>query len=73
MMEKLIKRGGMLADQRLAKVISAIKTVLAEELPDDVRIIETTGGIRLEASRLKDRLIENSSLRDVAFLVRGAG
>ena len=73
MIEKLLKHGGVLAEQRLTGIKSEIKAALAEELPDDVRIVETSDGIRLEASGLRDRLIENSSLRDVAFLVRGAG
>ena len=70
MMEKLQKRGEAIAEQRLARAKSEIKTALAEELPGDVRVTETAGGIRVEARRLKRRLIENSSLRDVAFLMR---
>ncbi|AMO72779.1 hypothetical protein [Sphingorhabdus sp. M41] len=70
MMEKLQKRGEAIAEQRLARARTEIKSALAEELPDDVRIAETAGGIRVEARRLKRRLIENSSLRDVAFLMR---
>lgn len=71
MMEKLRKRGEAIAEQRLARVKSEIKSALADELPGDARIIETTAGVRVEARRLKQRLVENSSLRDVAFLMRG--
>tara|TARA_R110001606_G_scaffold10272_8_gene44128 strand:- start:445 stop:666 length:222 start_codon:yes stop_codon:yes gene_type:complete len=70
MMEKLQKRGETIAEQRLAGARAEIKSVLAEELPDDVRVTETDEGIRVEALRLGARLIENSSLRDVAFLMR---
>lgn len=70
MMEKLQKRGEAIAEQRLAHARSEIKSILAEELPGDVRIRETAGGVRVEARRLKQRLIGNSSLRDVAFLMR---
>ncbi|WP_417593458.1 hypothetical protein [Parasphingorhabdus sp.] len=70
MMEKLQKRGVDLAEQRLDRVKSEIKSVLAEELPGDARVTETTKGIEVEACRLGEQLIENSSLRDVAFLMR---
>lgn len=70
MMEKLQKRGEAIAEQRLGRARSEIKSVLADELPDDVRIVETEDGIQLEAPRLGARLIENSGLRDVAFLMR---
>ncbi|ATW03614.1 hypothetical protein [Sphingorhabdus sp. YGSMI21] len=70
MMEKLQKRGEAIAEQRLARAKSEIKSVLVEELPADVRVTETGEGVRVEARRLKQRLIGNSSLRDVAFLMR---
>ena len=72
MMEKLQKRGEVLAEQRLADAKSEIKSVLAEELPDDVQIVETDQGIQMQAPRLGARLIGNSSLRDIAFLMRAA-
>ena len=46
--------------------------MLAEELPDEVQVMETDQGIQLEAPRLGARLIGNSSLRDIAFLMRAA-
>ncbi|VWX61279.1 hypothetical protein [Sphingorhabdus sp. 109] len=70
MMEKLQKRGEAIAEQRLTRARTEIKSALAEELPDDVQVSETGEGIGVEARRLKQRLIENSSLRDVAFLMR---
>jgi predicted DNA-binding protein (UPF0278 family) len=70
MMEKLQKRGEAIAEQRLAGARTVIKSMLAEELLDDVRVTETDEGITVEAPRLGARLIENSSLRDVAFLMR---
>ena len=70
MMEKLKKRGETIAEQRLVRAKSEIKSLLAEELPGDVRVSETGEGVRVEARRLKQRLIGNSSLRDVAFLMR---
>ena len=72
MMEKLQKRGEVLAEQRLADAKSEIKSVLAEELPDDVQIVETDQEIQMQAPRLGARLIGNSSLRDIAFLMRAA-
>lgn len=71
MMEKLQRRGEMIVGQRLVRVKSEIKSALAEELPADARIIETAGGVQVEARRLQQRLLENGSLRDIAFLLRG--
>ncbi len=71
MMENLQKRGEVLARQRLAGVQSEIKSVLADELPSDIRITETPDGLQMEARRLKQRLLEHSSLRDIGFLMRG--
>lgn len=70
MMERLRKRGEMLAERRLALVKVEIGAVLAAELPGDVRISETGEGITLAARRLKARLLADSSLRDIPFLVR---
>ncbi|NRD88311.1 hypothetical protein C8024_00815 [Sphingopyxis sp. BSNA05] len=64
------KRGEAIAGQRLARAKSEIKSLLAEELPGDVRVTETGEGVQVEGRRLKQRLIGNSSLRDVAFLMR---
>ncbi|ASK89554.1 hypothetical protein [Sphingorhabdus sp. SMR4y] len=72
MMEKLQQRGEALAEQRLAEAKSEIKSVLVEELPDDVQVVETELGIQVQAPRLRARLIGNSSLRDIAFLMRAA-
>ena len=70
MMEIVQRRGELIAQQRLAGVNSGIQSVLAEELPDDVRVTETAEGFQLEAGRLKQRLLDHSSLRDIAFLLR---
>ena len=71
MMEKLSKRGQAIADQRLVQVKSEIKSALAEELPGGARVSIIPTGLLVEAPHLKERLIGNSSLRDVAFLMRG--
>ena len=71
MMENIQKRGEMIAEQRLAAIESEIQSALTGELPGDARIIETAAGIEIKARRLKQQLIENSSLRDIAFLMRG--
>jgi hypothetical protein len=70
MMERLRKRGEMLAERRLALVKVEIGAVLAAELPGDVRISETGEGITLAARGLKARLLADSSLRDIPFLMR---
>ncbi len=70
MMEKLQKRGEVIAKQQLLRTKYEIKSVLRDELPSDVRIIETADGIQIEARRLKQRLLDHSSLRDIGFLMR---
>ncbi|WP_417621154.1 hypothetical protein [Parasphingorhabdus sp.] len=71
MMEKLQKRGDALARQHLADARSEIKSALTAELPENARVTETPGGVQVEAPQLGKQLIENGSLRDVAFLMRG--
>lgn len=71
MMENLRKRGEMLAEQRLARARSEINAALVDELPGDVRIVESAAGIELEARRLQQRLSEHGGLRDIGFLMRG--
>lgn len=71
MMENLRERGELLANQQAAKVQAKVKAVLTDELPDHVVISENRDGIVVEAPNLEDQLIGDSSLRDVAFLMRG--
>ncbi|MEH6660763.1 MAG: hypothetical protein V7679_03855 [Parasphingorhabdus sp.] len=71
MMEKLSKRGEAIAEQRLVHAKAEIKSALANELPGDARVSISSTGVLVEGPRLKERLIGNSSLRDVAFLMRG--
>lgn len=72
MMDNLKKRGEAIAEKRLTQTKSEIKLALVEELPGDVQILETATGVEVEARGLREQLIENSSLRDVAFLMRAA-
>jgi hypothetical protein len=70
MMDRLRKRGEALAERRLARVKVEIAAVLAAELPGDVGISEAGEGIVLTGRRLKTRLLADSSLRDIPFLLR---
>ena len=71
MMEKMIRRGEKLAEKKAARARAELKSALQEELPDHISIEETGDGVELRAKNLSHDLIENSSLRDVAFLMRG--
>lgn len=71
MMEKLQARGEVMAEQCLVQVRSEMKSVLIDELPSDVRIMQTAGGLQIEGRRLKQRLLEHSGWRDIGFLMRG--
>ncbi|MEO9634142.1 MAG: hypothetical protein ABJF89_05695 [Parasphingorhabdus sp.] len=72
MMDSLKKRGDVVAGKQLAQTKSEIKSALEEELPGDAQILETVEGVVVEADGLREQLLENSSLRDVAFLMRAA-
>ena len=72
MMERLQKRGEVLAERRVARARAEIGAVLTAELPDDLQIGETGEGIEIAGRRLKARLLADSSLRDIGFLIRGA-
>ncbi len=71
MMEKLKHKAESLAEAKVQKTRVDIKTVLAEELPDAVSVEETSDGIMVSSRGLGRKVIDNSSLRDVAFLMRG--
>ncbi|VAW05751.1 hypothetical protein MNBD_ALPHA04-1691 [hydrothermal vent metagenome] len=71
MMEKLLKKGTELAENRRDKSRQEIKSALEQILPDQISAEEIPGGIAVQSPDLGDELIVNSSLRDVAFLMRG--
>ena len=70
MMERLQRRGEVLAEQRLARAKVEIGAALAAELSGDVRISETGEGVVLSGRQLKARLLSDSGLRDIPFLLR---
>jgi hypothetical protein len=69
-MENLQKHVEALAQRRAVKIQTDAKTALAAELPDHVTISENRDGIVVAAPDLADMLIGDSSLRDIAFLMR---
>lgn len=70
-MDRLIQKGERLAKRREAKVRLDVKTALQDELPDHVTIEEQSESVVVEGYGLAEQIVENSSLRDVAFLMRG--
>lgn len=71
MMDQLIRKGEALAKRHVAVVRTQVKAALREELPEHVAVEETGGGVELRGPDLASELLHNSSLRDVAFLMRG--
>ena len=71
MMDKLIAKGEQLADVKTAHARSEVKSLLRDELPDHFSVEETGDGVAVKAKNLSDEIIDNSSIRDVAFLLRG--
>lgn len=71
MMDRLIQKGKRLAKRKEMEIRLDVKTALRDALPDDFAIEEQSEAIVVEGSGLSEQIIENSSLRDVAFLMRG--
>ena len=70
MMEQVRKRGEALAERHMVRVRAEIGVALAAELPGDVQISETGEGVVLSGRRLKARLLADSGLRDIPFLLQ---
>ncbi len=70
-MKKLKQKAGNMADAAIQKARENIGTALAEELSDDLTIEETSDGVAISGPDLGVEILGNSSLRDVAFLMRG--
>lgn len=70
-MNKLIQKGRQLAKQKEAETRLDVKTALRDALSDDFAIEEQSEAIVVKGSGLSEQIVDNSSLRDVAFLMRG--
>lgn len=70
-MDKLKHKAETLAEAKVQKTKADVKAALAEELPDAVSVEETNDGVAVFGHQLGRNIIDNSSLRDVAFLMRG--
>ncbi len=71
MMDRLLQKGKRLAEQKKAKARWEVKAALDESLPDHVVIEEQGDGLLVKGPNLSEQISDNSSLRDVAFLMRG--
>ena len=70
MMERVSARALLLVDQQVDQFKAGGVATLAAALPEDVVVTETSEGIVLRAKGLSPRLLEDSGLRDVAFLMQ---
>ncbi|MGI9362847.1 MAG: hypothetical protein ACR2O7_15000 [Parasphingorhabdus sp.] len=70
-MEKLKKKAETLAEAAAEKARAEVKAALADDLPPHLAITETGEGVAVSGRDLHREMIEQSSLRDVAFLMRG--
>jgi len=70
-MEKLKKKAETLAEAAAHKARAEAKAALAEELSPHLSITETDEGVAVSGRDLHREMIEQASLRDVAFLMRG--
>ena len=72
MMETVEERALLLVEQRVEQRKAEVNSTLRTELPGDVVVTETSEGVTLQAKGLSQRLLDDSGLRDVAFLMRSA-
>ncbi len=70
-MEKLKNKAESLAEATVEKTRADVKAALDEELPDRFSIEETDEGVIVSGGGIGAEMVENNSLRDVAFLMRG--
>ncbi|MEP2103214.1 MAG: hypothetical protein ABJP02_18200 [Parasphingorhabdus sp.] len=70
-MENLKRKAEGLAASKVEKTKAQLKMALVKELPGEVSVEETSGGVVVSDRHLGSEIIDNSSLRDVAFLMRG--
>ena len=70
-MEKLKKKAETLAEAAAEKARAEVKAALAAELSPGLEITETGEGVAVSGRDLHREMIEQASLRDVAFLMRG--
>lgn len=74
-MDKLKRKGQERAEAKVQKTKAALKAVLRDELRaelrNDISVEDTEDGVVVSSRRLGKEMIDNSSLRDVAFLMRG--
>lgn len=71
MMEKLKERAEALIDVAVQQKKADVKAALIEELPDKLSVEGTGEGVIVSGANLGTEMIGHSSLRDVAFLMRG--
>ncbi|GAA0488379.1 hypothetical protein GCM10009096_34130 [Parasphingorhabdus litoris] len=70
-MDTLKQKVEVLAEAKLQKTKATLKEALAEELSDKLSVEETSDQVVVSGHMLGQDLLHNSSLRDVAFLMRG--
>ncbi len=70
-MNKLKQKAENVADAAVQKAREDVRTALAEELSGDLTIEETDDGVVISGPDLGAKIVTGSSLRDVAFLMRG--
>lgn len=59
--------GQAAAEQKQTELLEVLETAA----PPHVDVVQSSEGVTLKSARLGDDLIENSGIRDVAYLLRG--
>lgn len=70
-MDKLKQKAESLAEAKVQQAKTDVKAALVDELPGQLLVEDTSDGVAVSGPGLRAEMIDNSSLRDVAFLMRG--
>jgi predicted TIM-barrel enzyme len=70
-MENLKQKAKALAEAKAKKTKAEVKAALLKELRDTISVEEASDAVVISGPRLGEEIVNNSSLRDVAFLMRG--
>jgi len=68
---KLIEKGKMLGDAKARRTQQEVKAALIADLPEHLAVEDEGDAIIVRGRDLGRDILDNSSLRDIAFLMRG--
>lgn len=71
MMERLLARGREIGARRMEELTALVEQAAIEELPPDIRVERTNGGVAILGRRLMRRLLSDARLRGLGLMMKG--